>query len=217
MNLVRSSLCSCSIVLICRSNSSFWLSKADIRCCNSSLSSFNLLLPKREPTFATNAAFSSVLAASCFSDLTSCLTSSSCCSACCCYVYNCCHWLQVHPSAVSNHGSIGLLSYAALLSHVHHVFTVGYTQVMFDDLSLDIIKHKIGFPRFHTLALCLVPFGIPKLFRDSPLATELCYRSVDCNSSHDGDNSILFLTVVHVEQHLECASCHTRFFLVAKL
>ena len=96
-------------------------------------------------------------------------------------------------------------------------FTVGYTLVMLDDLSLDVVKRKIGFPRFHTLALCLVPFGIPKLFRDSPLAAELCYRTIDCNSSHDGDNSVLFLTAVHVEQHLECASCHTRFFLVAKL
>ena len=86
-----------------------------------------------------------------------------------------------------------------------------------DDLSLDVVKCKISLPRFHTLALCLVPFGIPKLFRDSPLAAELCYRSVDCNPSHDGDNSVLFLTAIHVEQHLECASCHTRFFLVAKL
>ena len=147
-------------------------------CCNSSLSAFNLLLPKRELTFATSAAFASVLAASSFSDLISFRTLSSC------------RYIR---------------------------FTVGYTLVMLDDLSLDVVKRKIGFPRFHTLALCLVPFGIPKLFRDSPFAAELCYRSVDCNSSHDGDNSVLFLTAVHVEQHLECASCHTRFFLVAKL
>ena len=42
-----------------------------MRCCNSFLSAFNLLLPKREPTFATSAAFASVLAASSFSDLIS--------------------------------------------------------------------------------------------------------------------------------------------------
>lgn len=30
-------------------------------------------------------------------------------------------WLQVYPFAVSNHGSIGPLSYAVLPSHVHHV------------------------------------------------------------------------------------------------
>ena len=30
-------------------------------------------------------------------------------------------------------------------------------------------------------------------------------------------NRSTFLTAIHVEQHLECASCHTRFFLVAKL
>ena len=108
-------------------------------------------------------------------------------------------------------------SLIGIANHFCRYITVGYMLVMLDDLSLDVVKRKIGFPRFHTLALCLVPFSIPKLFRDSPLAAELCYRSVDCNSPHDGDNSVLFLTAVHVEQHLECASCHTRFFLVAKL
>ena len=114
-----------------------------------------------------------------------------------------------------------ILTAQSLIGFAYHFcryirFTVGYTLVMLDDLSLDVVKHKIGFPRFHTLALCLVPFGIPKLFRDSPLAAELCYRSVDCNPSHDGDNSVLFLTAVHVEQQLECASCHTRFFFGCK-
>ena len=49
------------------------------------------------------------------------------------------------------------------------------------------------------------------------LATELRHRPVDCNPSHDGDNSILLLAAVRIEQHAECAPCHTRPFLVAKL
>ena len=35
---------------------------------------------------------------------------------------------------------------------------------------------------------------------------------VDCHSSHDGDNTVFLLAAVHVEQHFECTSCHTRFF-----
>ena len=50
----------------------------------------------------------------------------------------------------------------------------------------------------------------PKSYKG--LATELRYRPVDCHSSHDGDNTVLFLAAVHVEQHFECASAHTRFF-----
>ncbi len=49
-------------------------------------------------------------------------------------------------------------------------------------------------------------------------AVELCYRSVDCELVPQmGTTPVLFLTAVHVEQHLECKACHTRFFLVAKL
>ena len=39
---------------------------------------------------------------------------------------------------------------------------------------------------------------IQKIYRDRPLAAELCYSTIDCHSSHDGDNSVLFLTAVLV-------------------
>ena len=84
-----SSCCRC----ICCCNSSMLSSRAVTLLCRAWLSASNSLslpLPKREPTFATNAAFASVLAASSFSDLISCLTLSSCCSACRCSVCNCC-------------------------------------------------------------------------------------------------------------------------------
>lgn len=56
-----------------------------------------------------------------FSDLISFLTLSSCCSTCCCSVCNCCTLASSSPSVVSNHGSIGRLSYGVLPSHVCHV------------------------------------------------------------------------------------------------
>ena len=34
-----------------------------------------------------------------------------------------------------------------------------------------------------------------------------------CHSSHDRDNTVFLLAAVHVEQHFECTSCHTRFFV----
>ncbi len=54
---------------------------------------------------------------------------------------------------------------------------------------------------FSPIALC-----IPKFFGYGTLAAELGYRTVDCHSSHNGDNTVFLLTSVHVEQHLKCTS-----------
>ena len=98
-----------------------------MRFCKSSLlcsNSFSLPLPKREPTFATNAAFVSVLAASSFSDLIPFLTSSSCCYAYCCSVCSyhtlassspVCLWSLPHnkrrcPKGCNHIGSLGRFS-----------------------------------------------------------------------------------------------------------
>ena len=54
-------------------------------------------------------------------------------------------------------------------------------------------------------------FSHPKGFRNGLLSTELRHSTVDCHSFHDGDNTIFLLAAVHVEQHFECTSCHTRF------
>ena len=87
---------------------------------------------------------------------------------------------------------------------------------MLDDLRLDVIQSEVDFPRFGTLAFGSVAFHIPKCFRDGLLAAELRYRTVNCHSSHDGDNTVFLLAAVYVKQHFERTSCHTRFF-VAKL
>ena len=113
-----------------------------------------------------------------------------------------------------------LIAYA-LIGIAHHFsryvcLTVGYALIVLDDLRLDVIQCEVDVPRFGTFAFGSVSFRIPKGFRNGLLATELRYSSVDCHSSHDGNNSVFLLAAVHIEQHFECTSCHTRF-LFAKL
>ena len=84
-------LCSSCCRCICCCNNSMLSSRAATSFCKVRLSAsspFNFPLPKREPTFATNAVFASVLAASSFSDLISFRTLSSRRSACRCSVCN---------------------------------------------------------------------------------------------------------------------------------
>ena len=59
-----------------------------------------------------------------------------------------------------------ILTADTLISIAHHFsrherFTVEYTQVVLDDLSLDVVERKVGVPRFHALAFRLVAFGVP--------------------------------------------------------
>ena len=88
---------------------------------------------------------------------------------------------------------------------------------MFNDLSPEVVEREVNFPSFTAFPFSLIAFDIPKFFGNSPLTTELRHRPVDCNTFHDRNNAVLFFTAVRVEQHLECTSCHTRFFFVAKL
>ena len=84
---------------------------------------------------------------------------------------------------------------------------------MLDDLRLDVVQSVVDVSGFNALAFGSVAFRIPKRFRDAPFATELRHSTVDCHSSYDGDNTVFLLATVHVEQHFECTSCHTRFFV----
>ena len=61
-------------------------------------------------------------------------------------------------------------------------------------------------PAFGSVAFC-----IPKGFRNGLLSTKLRHSTIECHSFHDGDNTVFLLAAVHVEQHFECTSCHTRF------
>jgi hypothetical protein len=65
-----------------------------------------------------------------------------------------------------------ILTADTLISIAHHFsrherFTVEYTQVVLDDLSLDVVKGKVDITYFRTLAFRPVPFHAPKRFRDT--------------------------------------------------
>ena len=115
-----------------------------------------------------------------------------------------------------------VLAAQPLIGVAHHLrrderLTVGKTLIVLDDLRLDVVEREVGGDGFPALAFRPVAFHIPQLLWDGALAAELSHRAVDCNPSHDGDDAVFLLAAVHIEQHLECASCHCLFFLVAKL
>ena len=115
-----------------------------------------------------------------------------------------------------------ILAADSLIGVAHHFrrherLSVGKFLVVLDDLRLDVVKGEVDVPCPLALAFRPVPFHVPKCLPDVLLATELRHSPVDCHPSHDGDNTVLLLAAVHVEQHFECASCHTRLFLIAKL
>ena len=115
-----------------------------------------------------------------------------------------------------------VLAAKPLIGVAHHLcrdecLTVGKPLVVLDDLRLDVVKREIGCDGFLAPTFRPVASHIPQLPRDGALAAELCHRAVDCYTPHDGDDTVFLLAAVHIEQHLECASCHCLFFLVAKL
>lgn len=87
---------------------------------------------------------------------------------------------------------------------------------MLDKLRLDIVKSKVDVTGFLALAFHPVCFGALHVHRNGVLATELCFASVDCNSPHDGDNTVFLLASVHEEQDFESCS-HTPCFLGCKI
>ena len=109
-----------------------------------------------------------------------------------------------------------LRSYA-LLGIAYHFgcykcLSVRHALIVLDDLSLDVIQSQIDVSRFFALTICPITLGIPHCFCNVQFATELCQRTIDCNSPHNGDNTVFLLTAIHVEQHLKCTSHNPIFF-----
>ena len=107
----------------------------------------------------------------------------------------------------------------ALIGIAHHLsrdkrLTVGKPLVVLRYLRLDVVKGVVYRHRLTAFAFRPVAFGIPKFLRDALLATELCDSPVDCNPSHDRDNSVLFLASVYIEDCLESAPHNHSFCLV---
>ena len=84
-------------------------------------------------------------------------------------------------------------------------------------LRLDVVKRIVHRHRLAALAFRPVAFSIPQILGDTLLATELCDSPVDCNPSHDGDNSVLFLASVYIEDGLESTPHNPTFLFGAKL
>ena len=84
-------------------------------------------------------------------------------------------------------------------------------------LRLDVVKRIVHRHRLAALAFRPVAFGIPQIFRDTLLATELCDSPVDCNSSHDGNYSVFLLASVYIEDGLESTPHNPCFLFGAKL
>jgi hypothetical protein len=92
--------------------------------------------------------------------------------------------------------------------------TVGKPLVVLRYLRLDVVKGIVHRHRLTALAFRPVAFGIPQILGDTLFATELCDSPVDCNPSHDGDNSVLLLASVYIEDRLESAPHNHSFCLV---
>ena len=88
---------------------------------------------------------------------------------------------------------------------------------MLDDLSLDVIQSQIDVSCLLALAFCSIAFSIPHCFCNGQFATELCHRAINCNSPHNGDNTVFLFASVYVEQHLKCTSHNPILFWVTKL
>jgi len=82
--------------------------------------------------------------------------------------------------------------------------------------ALMLSKTKLMFRASALLPFARLPFASQSVFGMVCLQLNWRHSPVDCNPSHDGDNTVFRLAAVNIEQHFECASCHTRF-LIAKL
>lgn len=109
----------------------------------------------------------------------------------------------------------------ALIGIAHHLsrykrFAVGYALVMLDKLRLNVVKREVDVAGFLALSFDLVGFGVPHVHRHGMLATELRLAAVDCDPSHDGDNTVFLLASVHEEQDFECCSYMPCFLPILK-
>ena len=68
------------------------------------------------------------------------------------------------------------------------------------------VEVTVYLQRLLATPLGTVAFHVPHIQWNAVLATELRLCAVDGYTTHDRHDAFLFLTLVHVEQNLECAS-----------
>jgi hypothetical protein len=80
--------------------------------------------------------------------------------------------------------------------------------VVLDDLRLDVVEVTVQVKRLPTSTLGTVALRVPQRQWDTALTTELALCSVDGDSAHHWHNTVLYLTLVRVEQYGKSASTH---------
>ena len=117
--------------------------------------------------------------------------------------------------------------YKAILAHAQKGVTnlfgrniripVAETLILFADIGLDILQLLINALRFETFAGGFVGFSIPKRGANDKFAAELRLRTVDRNTTHDGNLTVFFRLPFHVEKDLEHAALHDNLNFVVLL
>ena len=158
-------LCSSCCRSICFCNNSILSSRAATSPCKVRLSasnSFSLPLPKREPTFATSAAFASILAASSFSVLISFRISSNCHSAHCYSTYYCCSLVSSSPVYLIDRSILNGCNIPHQTHTPHYCFAIQSIIVIANQLSRD----NTTIHKFDSIHLKVIPLFLRGYSRD---------------------------------------------------
>ena len=112
----------------------------------------------------------------------------------------------------------GLQQQAAVIAHsqkgVANLFgrnvriPVAETLVLLADIGLDIFQFFIETLSFEALTGSLVRLGIPKGGANGEFAAELRHRTINRDTTHDGNLTMFFRLPFHVEKDFESAALH---------
>ena len=86
--------------------------------------------------------------------------------------------------------------------------TVAEALVLLADIGFDIFQFFIETLRFEALTGSLVRLGIPKAGANGEFAAELRHRTINRDTTHDGNLTMFFRLPFHVEKDFESAALH---------
>ena len=86
--------------------------------------------------------------------------------------------------------------------------TVAEPLVLLADIGLDIFQFFIETLSFEALTGSLVRLGIPKGGANGEFAAELRHRTINRDTTHDGNLTMFFRLPFHVEKDFESAALH---------
>ena len=112
----------------------------------------------------------------------------------------------------------GLQQQAAVVAHTEEGvadffgrnirITVAEPLVLLADIGLDIFQFFIETLSFEALTGSLVRLGIPKGGANGEFAAELRHRTINRDTTHDGNLTMFFRLPFHVEKDFESAALH---------